>query len=156
MSYGHFVDKTITPDEESIEATVGVKYSEWKEICSYLVLETNAKAEWKFYGKNYGWALRFTRKGRSIVALYPRVGDFYIQVILNAEQEKRVYSEISDRVLHEKLSATPTIVEGKWLYVTFLELGSVDLLVKLLNIRMEIAPNPPLQPSPLRCAARRR
>jgi hypothetical protein len=75
------------------------------------------------------------------VALYPRVGDFYIQVILNAEQEKKVYSEISNCVLHEKLSATPTIVEGKWLYVTFLELGSVDILVKLLNIRMEIAPN---------------
>jgi hypothetical protein len=62
MSYGHFVDRTLAPDEELTEATVGAKYSEWKEICGYLALESKAKAEWKFLWKELRMGVAIHKK----------------------------------------------------------------------------------------------
>ena len=42
--------------------------------------------ELKFlYGKNYGWGLKFSIKGKLLTALYPGSGYFTVQIILRSE-----------------------------------------------------------------------
>src|SRR5271157_2788915 len=64
MSWGIFIDKNYKPTIEDTYNTLSIS----KPLFVYLVnyIESNFKThyELKFYGKNYGWALRFNKSGK--------------------------------------------------------------------------------------------
>jgi hypothetical protein len=39
-------------------------------------------AEFSFGGKNYGWNLRYLKRGKALVSLYPQSGRFVAQMVL--------------------------------------------------------------------------
>ncbi len=46
-----------------------------------------ARSKYKFYGKNCGWALGYSKSGKSVISLYPLLGDFAIQMIFKKQHE---------------------------------------------------------------------
>lgn len=78
MSKGFFTDKTAKPTNMEIETTVGNAICNWNILSGCFLTELKAKGEYTFYGVNYGWALRYNKLGKSVVALYPAKDGFTI------------------------------------------------------------------------------
>jgi hypothetical protein len=138
MSKSAFVNKLELPDELSVKNIIGKAYSGWKILTDYLSGDLSLKNEWKFYGINYGWALRYTKSGRSVVALYPDIEMFTIQIILNQAQEANVISEITNVDLLNTIAKTESIHEGKWVYFSIRENYLLSDIYKLIQIRVTI------------------
>ena len=135
MSYGFFTDKTIKPSEKEITEILSVNYSLWEDIVKYINENYKTKSEYKFYGKNYGWALRFNKSGKSFTALYPDKNEFSAQIILNKEQiDKALTSELSKSV-KDIINLTHYVHEGKWIFIKIKDKNDLDDIIILLKIR---------------------
>ena len=137
MSKGIFTDKIHKPTNEEVTEVLGTVQSTWQVIVNYIEIQLKAKGEFKFYGKNYGWALRFNKSGKSLVALYPSKNEFTVQIILNTKQVEKALLEASDRRIKKIIVDTPEIHEGKWIYINVTSKSDIMDIEKLLFIRSE-------------------
>jgi hypothetical protein len=137
MSYGCFIDKHIVPTDALIYKTLGDRRKDWQAVSNYLIVDKKATARYKYYGINYGWALGFSKSGKSIISLYPNVDDFYIQVILNKKQEEAVFHELSNATLHDIIGKKVPIHEGKWIFAPFTVFINIDEIKHVIDIRMD-------------------
>ena len=66
MDSSVFMDKSIIPDNDDVEKAVGELAKIWFKIRE-LVIEKypEAKEEWNFPGKKYGWSFRIKDKKRA-------------------------------------------------------------------------------------------
>lgn len=137
MSKGAFTDKTSRPTTEAIQTELGKTYALWNSLTDYLA-KVKLKGEMKFYGVNYGWALRFTKSGKSVVALYPAHEAFTVQIILNkAQTEAALQSNVSHAII-SLIEQTEAIHEGKWLYTEIRVDMDLEDIFTLINIRLRI------------------
>ena len=135
MSIGSFTDKNNKPTETEVLKIIGRAVPAWTSINTYINNSFKAKAEYKFYGKNYGWALRYIKSGKSFIALYPAADKFTAQIILNRKQiEEAQKVELQPRIT-DIIKNTPEIHEGKWLYIEVTAENELLDIEKLLIIR---------------------
>jgi hypothetical protein len=137
MSKGCFTDKNTKPDDVAVENALGTTYSQWNFLVNYLH-DRKVKGEYKFYGINYGWALRFTKSGRSIVAFYPGNNTFMMQVILNTKQVEAALVQLTNLSLLHVIHITESIHEGKWIYFPIDTTSDLQDIRTLIDIRMKI------------------
>lgn len=133
MSKGFFTNKAVKPSDDELAQVLGGAKAHWDGICHHLQAGLKLKGEFKFYGVNYGWALRFTKSGKSVIALYPAKESFVVQVILNRNQEEVALQSGIDATTAGIISRTESICEGKWIYLT------VDNQTDLRNIETLVA-----------------
>lgn len=138
MSKGFFTDKTSKPVEPDIQKAIGEAVHNWNFLSDFLINELKAKGEYKFYGVNYGWALRYNKSGKSVIALYPGKDGFTIQIILNKNQVDAALSNDLDARIIQKINNTESICEGKWVYLQIDKDSNVEDIIKLLKIRTRI------------------
>jgi hypothetical protein len=135
MSKEIFTDKIHKPTNEEVIETLENIQLIWKDIVNFIEMQCKSKGEFKFYGKNYGWALRFNKSGKSLVALYPSQNEFTVQIILNAQQvDKALEQDLNDMIKNIILN-TPEIHEGKWIYIKVTSESDITDIKKLLLIR---------------------
>ena len=78
-----------------------INIKQWNEINSYLINIIKTKSKYKFYGKNYGWALGYSKNNKSIISLYPLLNDFTIQIILKKKHEIEIKNTIDNKELQD-------------------------------------------------------
>lgn len=137
MSKGYFTDKTIQPMDVDLEALLGIACGNWKILTQYLADELKLKDAYKFYGVNYGWALRFTKSGKSVVSLYPDENRFMAQIILNKDQVEAAMEQVKNQSLLQLIHDTESIREGKWVYFPVDRSTDLQDLFLLINIRIK-------------------
>lgn len=136
MSHSFFCERNQKPSEEQIFKILGDKFKQWEEINSYLVNTIRAKSSYKFYGKNYGWAVGYSKSGKSIISLYPLLNDFTIQIILKREHENEIIKIIDNKELQDLIHETPEIQEGKWIFIKYCKINSTETVKKMINIKL--------------------
>ncbi len=138
MSKGFFTDKNSKPSDADILNIVGKARDKWEMLYSYMTHESRLKEEMKFYGINYGWALRFSRSGKYNITLYPDKDCFTLQIILNKNQVESALMAGLDPKIVSIINDTQTIYEGKWIYMKIH--GEFDMkdIIKLIDIRVRI------------------
>jgi hypothetical protein len=136
MSHGCFTDRNDPPTDHAVQKALGGRRDAWRNICEYLTTDKKAKAKYKYYGKNYGWALGFSKSGKSILALYPATNDFCVQFILNEKQEAAVLSELSNGTLHDMIAEKESIHEGKWIFAKFGVFKGIEEIKRIVEIKM--------------------
>lgn len=138
MSKGIFTDKTRKPTAKAMETAVGSAARVWKELNEFLSSAMRLKAELKFYGVNYGWAIRYAKSGKSIVALYPDKEGFTAQVIMKRAQLEAAYAHgVSDSTKDAANSATD-FNEGRWVFIRVDAKIGIDDIVTLVNARLKV------------------
>jgi hypothetical protein len=137
MAYGCFTDRNEPPTDHAVEKALGVRRDAWRDISDYLTVNKKAKAKYKYYGKNYGWAQGFSKSGKSILALYPDTNDFCVQFILSVKQEAAVLSELSNAALRDIIAEKEPIHEGKWIFARFGVFKGVEEIKRLVDIRLD-------------------
>jgi hypothetical protein len=117
MSKGFFIDKGHEPTTRQILLVLGGKRPDWAELCRYLSEDLRARSELKFYGTNYGWALRFRKGGRALASLYPDKNRFTVQIVVaEADVRKAQLSDLGKNVKEVLENAHP-YPEGRWLFI---------------------------------------
>jgi hypothetical protein len=143
MSKGYFTVKEKKPPEKEILQVLDSSRKNWEILNDHLGAELNLKSELKFYGVNYGWALRFIKSGKSIIALYPGKDCFTIQIILDKEQSQRAVSGNLNPAVIQKIKETEAIHEGKWIYLTIDKSTDLKDIFDLVDIRIKKDINKP-------------
>ena len=69
MSKGSFIDKNHEPSEDEIFEDLASVKPLWNDLRAFIEDNYKISGELKFYGKNFGWALRYRKSGRVLVSM---------------------------------------------------------------------------------------
>ncbi len=139
MSIGIFTDKTCKPSVDDMFEAVSTSKANLKALLGIIEKEFKAKSEFKFYGKNYGWALNFKKSGKSLISIYPGDNMFTVQIILDKVQAAEAINANIAESIKTIISGTEEICEGKWIYIKIGPTSEVSDIETLLKIRMKKA-----------------
>lgn len=138
MSKGIFTDKEKKPDARSIGQAIGPAKKNWSTLTDFLDSELKIKGELKFYGVNYGWAVRYSKSGKSVIALYPNQDSFTVQIILNASQVRAALQQNLASRTEEIVRNTSGFREGKWIYLVVDHKTNVKEIETLVDVRLKV------------------
>jgi hypothetical protein len=135
---GAYLDKDHRPSEEEILAGLGSGRGLLEELSAFIERSYRTAKDLVFYGKSYGWAVRFRKGGRALISLYPGRGSFTAQIVIGEEQlEEALASGLGERA-QRVIEAAKLFPEGRWLFIP------IESKADLLDIeRLLAAKSPP-------------
>ncbi len=135
MSIGVFTDKANQPTREAMLQAVGASRLAWERLEQFVTQSYRVKTDFSFYGKNYGWALRFRKGGKALLSLYPRKDGFTVQVVLGeAQVQEALQRGLGQNARRAIESATP-FAEGRWLFIPIDSDEDVEDVIRLLKLK---------------------
>ena len=135
MSYGIFIDKNYIPDPDSIEFALSKKYKIWKSLETFIDTNYKSKNELKYYGKNYSWAKRYKKSGKSLISIFPNNKFFTALIVLNENQAKEaIAANIKEETRSYIESANPYF-DGRWIFLKIKTIKDYNDLIKLIRIK---------------------
>jgi hypothetical protein len=135
MSVGIFTDKTQPPTSQQILTAVGARRAAWEKLIQFIRDRYAAQEDWSFYGRNYGWALRFRKSGKALISLYPAQNGFAVQVVLGEpEVQTALGMKIGQHIRSIVEAATP-FAEGRWLFIPVKSAQDIRDVQQLLTLK---------------------
>jgi len=117
MVIGAFVDKTHRPTDEQILELIGAKSELWSDLVGFMNDHYDSRKDFAFYGKNYGWAVRFRKSSKALLSLYPQNGGFTAQIVLSKSQANEAFNQHLGPRVKAILREAHEFPEGRWLFV---------------------------------------
>lgn len=117
MGIGAFIDKEHQPTMEEIFAVVGSKRSLWEDLSRFVVENYRVQGDLMFYGKNYGWAVRYRRGGKALLSMYPGKDSFTVQIIVSPAQVERTSGLALGEKVKKVIEEAHQYPEGRWLFI---------------------------------------
>ena len=131
-------DKACKPTEEEIASFIGERAKEaWLEIKRFIEDRYDFVPETMFYGKKYGWTIRYRKGGKTLCSLFPEKGGFTVLIVLGKKESEKALSmrdELSSKI-HKLLGDTKQLHDGRWLWIRLLTTSDTDDVKKLLQIK---------------------
>ncbi len=135
MAYGAFIDKAHSPSPEEIQSCLASQWTAWQELNRFVQEGYKTSGELKYYGKNYGWAVRYKKGGKSLISLYPSKDAFTAQIIFtDAEMQQAKATGIGDGIIQIFEKANP-YSEGRWLFIPVRTAADLQDIKKMLAIK---------------------
>jgi Protein of unknown function (DUF3788) len=139
VSKGCFVDNAHQPTSEEIRAAVSVALPLWDHLIQFISQTYGGAGDLKFYGKSYGWALRFQKSGKNLLSLYPGDGCFTAQIIIGpAHVDTAMGLELGEHT-RQAIAAAHPYPEGRWLYISVTSRREVEDIQQLLSLKAKPA-----------------
>ncbi len=138
MSKGIFVDKNTKPDQAGMEKVIGRARVSWKKLNDFLGTAMKLKGELKFYGVNYGWAIRYTKSGKSVIALYPDENGFTAQIIMKGEQVEAALKKRLSPETKAAMEPAHEFKEGRWVYLDIGPCDDFEDVATLISVRLGV------------------
>jgi hypothetical protein len=117
MPVGAFVEKQHQPSMREVFASIGSKKGLWKDLEKFVADNFRTKRDFAFYGKNYGWALRFRKEGKTLLSMYPGKGVFTVQIVLAETPAKKAVNLKLGKNARNVLESAHEFSEGRWLFI---------------------------------------
>lgn len=117
MSIGTFTDKQHLPTGRDITAVLGKAGRGWDEFVHFVEENFGVNGEWKYYGRNYGWALRFRKGGKALVSLYPGERSYIAQMILIQSVVDQTRTMKLGKAVRAAISKAHPYPEGRWVFL---------------------------------------
>jgi len=137
LSIGAFVDKQHQPTMKEIFASIRSKKELWENLTGFVADNYRVKNDFAFYGKNYGWALRFRKAGKALLSMYPGEDAFTVQIVLAETQVEKAASLKLGKNVMKVLQNARQFPEGRWL---FIRIGSKQDITGVQRLLMLKAP----------------
>ena len=136
MAYGCFTDKTDRFDLERAEGAVGAARLLWDGVLDDIAALTRGRPAWRFYGRNYGWALAFKKGDRALASLFPDKDGFTVLVVLSAaEADAALADPTVSADTRELIASLPRFKEGCWAFVRVSDTARAADARRLIAIR---------------------
>ena len=108
----------------------------WDDVARFVADELGIKeGDFRFYGKNYGWALRFRKGGKALVSLYPRKDGFTAQIIISSIDVEKAYNLSLGENARKVLVGAHEFKEGRWLFLRVESEQDVRDVQQLLKLK---------------------
>ena len=117
MAVGTFVHKEHQPTMREISISVGSKKDLWDSLERFVAENYRTKRDFAFYGKNYGWAVRFRKGGKALLSMYPGEGSFTVQIVLGETPASKASSLRLGKNAKNVLESAHQFPEGRWLFI---------------------------------------
>ena len=92
MLYQRILDEDIKPTEDKIAKIIGESSNLWFEMRKYLEENYDFTPELVYYGKKYGWTLRYRKSGKTLCSLFPEKDAFTVLIVLGKKEVEKIYS----------------------------------------------------------------
>ena len=135
MSIGVFVDKASAPTMDQVFQAIGPRRSAWEELVRFIHERFSPQEEFKFYGKNYGWAMRFRKSGKALASLYPADNGFTIQIILGAAEAQKARTLRLGKHVERIIDEAHAYPEGRWLFIPVKSVKDIKDVEQLLTLK---------------------
>jgi hypothetical protein len=136
--FTRMLDKEHKPTEEEIEAFIGTQGSEaWREVKRFVEDNYAIQPETTFYGKKYGWTVRYRKSRKTLCSLYPEKGAFTVLIVLGRKESEKVLTirdALSTKV-NELIGTTAQRHDGRWLWIRVTTTKDADDVKKLLRVK---------------------
>ncbi len=136
MVFERMLDENHQPNNNEILKTIGKK-SAWNKLQKYIDDNYNFSPETVFYGKKYGWTIRYRKSGKTFVSLFPEKGAFTVLIVLGKKEVEKTLSiidELSSNV-RDLIINTEQLHDGCWLWIRIQKLAEIMDIMKLLNVK---------------------
>jgi hypothetical protein len=110
----------------------------WDNLVNFIENNYKIKGEFKFYGKNFGWALRYRKSGKVLISIYPGKEEFMVQIILNGKEVKNALKLNIAPETKKIIKGKPSVREGKWIYLPVIPDMNLTDIKKLILVRSPI------------------
>ena len=133
MEFERMLNEDHDPTEKEILATIGVA-DLWLDLNQYLDQRYDFLPDQVFYGKKYGWTIRYRKSGKTLCSLFPESGAFTALVVLGrkeGEKASQILDELSPAT-RKLIGSTKQLHDGKWLWIRVLEPAHVEDVKRLL------------------------
>ena len=122
-----------------ISASIGSKKELWKNLTEFIADNYRVKSDFAFYGRNYGWALRFKKAGKALLSMYPGHGSFTVQIILGEAAVNKAASLKLGENVRKVLQSAHQFPEGRWLFVRVGSKQDIRDIQRLLTLKAQPA-----------------
>jgi hypothetical protein len=137
MAIGAFTDKLHQPTTEEIHAAIGSKRQLWENLTNFIGDNYRLKSDFAFYGKNYGWALRFRKGGKALLSLYPSQDSFTVQIIISQIQAEKALSLSLSKKVSKIIEDARPYPEGLWLFIKIESEQDLNDVKQLLKVKSQ-------------------
>ena len=138
MTIGHFTNRSHQPSPEEIRLALGSLYPLWERLTRFIDTNYQIAGEFSFWGPaRSGWNLRYRKKGKALVALYPQKERIMAQVVLEKAQAERALSLKLGEKVSNMLRVAPQLHDGRWLSIPILNEADAEDVEQLLIVKMQ-------------------
>lgn len=135
MPYQRLLNKEQKPSQEEIVDTIGERSSLWLKIHEFIAENYDFSPELVFWGKKYGWAIRYRKGGKTLGYFFPEADAFSVLLVLGNKEAEKVASVASQLSASVKsvFENTEQLHDGRWLWIRVLtepDVASVKLLIQ--------------------------
>jgi len=132
--YERFLVKAEKPSEEDILRALGGAKPLWQELHAYIQEQYDFSQETIFFAKQYGWAVRYKRSGRTMCYAFPECEAFSMLIVLGKDEAQRVdaQKQLLNQQVRDIFDQTEQLHDGKWLWVRVTEASDLSSVQRLL------------------------
>ncbi len=135
-AFSGFVDKARRPTAAGIRKILARALAAWDDLVSHMAETYDLSGTLHFmYGESFGWALRFRRGGRFVMAMYPNRGRLTAQVVLGRAQVAAASAMDLAPSVARALAAAKDYPEGRWLFIPVKSLKGARELRPLIALK---------------------
>jgi hypothetical protein len=132
-----FTDRAQEPSPAGVRKALDGARAVWDDLVAHLEGTHGLTGSFHFmYGARYGWALRFQRGGRLMLAMYPNRGHLTVQIILSRVQLALASAMALSPFIVKVLEAAKDYPEGKWLFIPVRSVKSARELRGLIALKI--------------------
>jgi hypothetical protein len=135
MAYSLFADKTHQPSMEEMLGVLGPARLGWEQLSVFIEENYRVTQDWSFYGKNYGWAVRYRKGGKALASLYAGDCSFTVLMILDPDQIDRTRGLPLGPQVSKVIEDAHPYPEGRWLFIKVTSESDLNDVRQLLAIR---------------------
>ena len=137
MTGNCFIDKNDRPDEKKLSEVLGPSYKLWQAIKNSLTEAYEGLVEeWKYYGQNYGWSMKFYQKRRNLFFMSCHGRMFRIAFIFGDKAMGVVQKSDLPEDLKDELKNAKKYAEGRGLRIEVKTKSDVENVLKLVQIKV--------------------
>ena len=131
-------DNAIKPTEKDILRFLEKPASiAWIDLRSFLDINYDFVPETTFYGKKYGWTVRYRRSGKTLCSLFPEKGSFTILLVFGKNEIQKFEElelEFSQEIV-QLYENTKKLHDGKWLWIRVHKSEELEDVKMLITIK---------------------
>lgn len=132
-----FTQEAHEPGRRAVRAALAGARTAWDDLEGHVAETHRLTGSFHFmYGEPYGWALRFARSGRLVLAMYPNRGYLTVQIILSRAQVAAGIEVGMPSHAWKALDAARDYPEGRWLFIRVRSPRSARQLRPLIALKL--------------------
>jgi len=139
MGVGAFVSRDDKPTMREMLASVGAKRELWEDLARFIDENYRVKNDLAFYGKNYGWAVRYRKSGKALLSLYPGKENFTVQIVVGETLARKASSLTLGENVRNVLENARQFPEGRWLFIRIGSRRDLSDVKRLLALKTQPA-----------------